>query len=143
MNIKSILKKMLTETSVFFTLIAALYSLLMLIVNVGEEEVLLSAERLLLMFVFSALAAMAQALRRITAIHGALRGVLHYLILIMAFYLCFLLPASMRAAQVLIGLFTFTLGYLAIMGIVALFRARFRKNSEEEEDYTNRFKQSR
>ena len=38
MNIKSILKKMLTETSVFFTLIAALYSLLMLIVNVGEEE---------------------------------------------------------------------------------------------------------
>ena len=143
MNIKPILKKMLTETSVFFTLIAALYSLMMLVVNVGEKEVLLSAERLLLMFIFSALAAMAQALRRITALHSALRGVLHYLILTMAFYLCFLLPASMRAAQILIGVFVFSIVYLIVAGIVALFRARFRKNAEEAEVYTNRFKKSK
>lgn len=143
MNIKTVLKKLLTDSSVYFTLIAALYSLLMLIVNVAEEEVLLSAERLLLMFIFSVLAAMAQALRRLTVLHGAIRLLLHYGILAMAFYLCFLLPASMRAAQVLIGLFAFTILYAVVMGVIAIFRARFRANAEQEEAYTNRYKKSR
>lgn len=140
MNIKQFLKATAYRSSLCFTLCAAVYSLLMAITNVREEEVLLSAEQLLLIFVFSVLLGLAQGILRLKSLHGALRYSSHFGILAMGFYCCFLLPAEMRASQVLIGLFFFTLAYLLVMGVVALFLSRFRANVEKEMPYETQFK---
>lgn len=140
MNVKTFLKQTMLRASVYFTVCATLYSLLMAITNVREEEVLLAAEQLLLIFVFSLLAGLAQGILRLTPLSGAVRYPAHYVILALGFYACFLLPAEMRAAQVLVGLVFFTLIYLAVMGVIALFLSRFRKNTEAEAAYESQFK---
>ncbi len=143
MEMKKFFKTMLVETSVFFTVITALYSLLMIIVNVGADEILLSAERLLLNFMFAWLASLAQALYRMKNIPEAGRSVLRFGVFAISFYLCFLLPASMSASQILIGLVLFTLAYVAVMGICALFLSRFRANARPAEEYKSQFKNTR
>ncbi len=139
MNIKTVLKKLPADTSIYFTLITAVYALLMLIANVGENEIAMEASRLLLFFVFSVLAALARSILRLPHLHGALRVTLHFLILATAFYLCFLLPASMRASVVLIGLFAFVIVYWIGAAIVALFISRFRKNTEQDVPYVKQY----
>ncbi len=139
MNIKTFFKKLLADTSIYFTLITAVYALLMLIAHVGEDAVAMEAYRLLLFFVFSVLAALAAFLLRLPRWHGALRITLHFAILAMAFYLCFLVPASMRASGVLIGLFAFAVIYWIGAAIVALFVSRFRKNAEQDVPYTKQY----
>lgn len=140
MNIKTLLKKILMTASVYFTVITAIYTLLVMVVNVTEDEILLSAEQLLFNFLFSVLAAIAWQLYRAKSIAGALRLVLHFGITALSFYLCFLLPAGMTSAQVLIGLFAYTLVYFLIVGGTAFFKARFRANAEKEAPYENRYK---
>ena len=140
MNLKQFLKQTWLRTTVYFTVCAALYSLLMAITNVKEEEVLLSAERLLLIFVFAVLGGLGQGILGLRTLHGAVRYPCHYVILAIGFYCCFLLPAGMRAAQVFIGLVFFTLAYLLVMGLGALFLARFRANAEKDDRYEPQFK---
>ena len=140
MNIKSLFKKILTTTSIYFTVITAIYTLLVMVVNVSSDEILLSAEQLLLNAMFSLLAAIAWQIYRYEKMSGALRRLSHYGITILAFYLCFLLPAGMNAAQVLIGLVAYTLLYFLVVGVIALFKSRFRANAEKEAPYENRYK---
>ncbi len=140
MNIKTLTKKILTTASIYFTVITAIYTLLVMIVNVTEDEILLSAEQLLFNFLFSILAAIAWLLYRSKSMAGALRLVLHFGITAISFYLCFLLPAGMTAAQVFIGLFAYAIVYFLIVGITAFFKARFRANAEQEAPYENRYK---
>ena len=142
MNLKKLLKQLLTDTAVYFAWITAAYALLMLVVHVGEDEVLLPAKNLLLYFAFALLAALAQGLYRFKRLHGALRLLLHYGILALGFYLCFLLPAAMRPVQIMIGLVAFTVVYGVVLGIAALVLARFRKNAAaaQEPAYTRQFK---
>ena len=140
MNIKTLLRRILTTASVYFTFITAIYTLLVMVVNVTEDEILLSAEQLLFNFLFSILAAIAWQIFQAKSMAGALRLVLHFGITALSFYLCFLLPADMTAAQVLIGLFAYTLVYFLIVGCTAFFKARFRANAEKEAPYENRYK---
>lgn len=140
MNLKIFLKQAWLRATVYFTVCAALYSLIMAITNVREEEVLLSAEQLLLIFVFAILAGLSQGILRLPTLPGAVRYLCHYGILAIGFYACFLLPAEMRGAQIFIGLVFFTLIYLAVVGLFALFLSRFRANSEKEAHYEPQFK---
>ena len=140
MNLKTFLKQAWHRATVYFTVCAALYSLLMAITNVKEKEVLLSAEQLLLIFVFALLAGVAQGILRLSALHGAVRYLCHFFILAMGFYACFLLPANMRGAQIFVGLVFFTLIYLAVVGVSNLFLSRFRANQEKEVHYEPQFK---
>lgn len=143
MNIKQFFKRLLTDTSVYFTLLAAAYSALMLVVNVTEDEVLLSAARLLFLFLFAVLAALGRGVLRARQLPRGVRVLAHYGALLLAFYLCLLLPAGMRAAQVLVGLVLFTVLYFIVAGITALFLARFRANQPEEAHYESQFKKNR
>ena len=139
MNVKKFLKSLLGDTSVYFTLLAAGYSAMMMIVNVKEPEVLLRASTLLFLALFALLAALGKSVLRLSSLAGGVRRVLHYVILALAFYLCLLLPAGLRAPQVLVGLMLFTAVYWIVAGIVHLFAARFRKNSEQTEEYEAQF----
>ena len=143
MEIKKLLKTMLNETSVFFTVVTALYALMMMIANTGDKEILLSAERLLLNFMFGWLASLAQALYRMKSIPRLGRSLLRYAVFAISFYLCFLLPAAMTASQILIGLVLFTLAYALVMGICTLFLSRFRANAVPQEEYQNQYRKTR
>ena len=139
MNVKKFLKSLLGDTSVYFTLLAAAYSAMMMIVNVKEPEVLLRASTLLFLFLFALLAALGKSVLHLSSLSGGVRRVLHYVILTLAFYLCLLVPAGMRAPQILVGIVLFTAVYWIVAGIVHLFAARFRKNSEQTEEYEAQF----
>ena len=139
MNIKAFFKKLLVTASVYFLLITAGYVAISMIVNITDDEVYLRASQLLFHFFFSLLAAGAWSIYRLTKFHSALRLLLHYGILLFSFYLCFLVPASMRAPQIAIGIVLFSLLYAIIMAITAFFLSRFRANAEKESTYTKQF----
>lgn len=143
MNLRKFFKLLLGDTSLYFTLLAAVYSVAMLLVNVSEQAVLLRASTLFFLFLFALLAALGRSLLRVSSMAGAARLLLHYLILIFAFYLCLLLPNGMKAAQVFIGLVLFSIVYWIGAGLVHLFTARFRKQSEPSENYEKQFSKKR
>lgn len=143
MNFRNFFKSLLRDTSIYFTLLAALYSLGMLLVNVGEEKVLLRADTLCFFFLFALLAALARSVLRMVSIARVGRVLLHYVILMLAFYLCLLLPNGMRAAQVFVGLVLFTVVYWIGAGLISVFLARFRKHSEQAENYDKQYQKKR
>ncbi len=143
MNLRKFFKLLLGDTSRYFTLLAVLYSIAMLLVNVGKQEVLLRASTLFFLFLFALLAALARSLLRLSSMSGAARLLLHYLGLTFAFFLCLLLPNGMRATQVLIGLVLFSIVYWIGAGLVHVFYARFQKQSEQSEAYEKQFSKKR
>ncbi|MBO5938642.1 MAG: hypothetical protein J6Q82_03990 [Clostridia bacterium] len=143
MNFRNFFKSLLRDTSIYFTIMTALYSLGMLIVNVREEKVLLRADTLCFLFLFALLAALGHSVLRISSIVRAARLLLHYVILALSFYLCLLLPNGMKTAQVFVGLVLFTIVYWIGAGLVHIFTARFRKNSEHSENYEKQFQKKR
>ncbi len=143
MNIKATVKRTVSRASVYFTLITAVYTLLVMLVNIGEDTILLSATQVLFHFIFSLLASVAWELFRIKQWHTALRVLIHFGILIFAFCTCFLLPLGIQGSGAFIGVVAFSALYGLVMGVGAAFAARFRKKAQKAEDYVNRFDQKR
>ena len=85
MNVKFFIKRLLTHSCIYFSLITVVYAIVAAIVNVNDEEVLLDAGRLILFYVFSLLFAAANSVKEIKALHKALAILLHYVITAFAF----------------------------------------------------------
>ena len=141
MDVKKLIKKTLNSTCIFFTIITALYMLIMLIINVSDGSAQIEAERVLLFFVFSLLLSIANALVKAKAIHIALRYLIHYLICAIGFWLCFCLPNKMDASKTLVGLVLFSILYAIIMTLRGIFSRRFKKIKQKEsnEKYEKQF----
>ena len=134
-----IIKKTLINASVKFTFIMALYMLILQIMNVSEDSAAVEAFRVLLIFLFSVLFAIASTIRTARSINPVLRNLLHYVIVLFAFYACFMLPVDMRASSMIAGAVLFTVVYLIFSGIRAIFSARLKANREHEIEYTSQF----
>ena len=143
MFIKSFIKKVLTHACVYFSILTALYSAIVMIIYVDDETVLLDASRVLLFFVAALLFSLANAFLGLTKLHGALRSVVHYLLTVFAFCTCMMLPISPEGSTMLVGIAIFTLLYLVIAGILALFRSRYRKKSEKTTEYSSQFSKNK
>lgn len=143
MNIKLFIKRLLTDSCVLFSLIMLGYALVASIMHVTEDEVLLDAARVLLFYVFSLVFSSANSLRTIKALHKAVALFLHFVITVFAFYACFLLPIGMTSNSIFIGVAVYTVAYVLISAVIALFRSRFRANAEVNEDYTPQFTRSK
>lgn len=141
MDVKKLIKKTLNSACIFFTIITAIYMLIMLIINVSEGSAQIEAERVLLFFVFSLLLAIANALLAAKAIHTALRYVIHYLICAVGFWLCFCLPNEMDASKTLVGIVLFSVLYAIIMALRGIFSHRIKKIKKKEtnEKYEKQF----
>ena len=139
MEIKKLIKKMLSMACICFTVITAVYMLIMQITYV-DETVLVEADRVLLFFVFSLLFAIAAAVLSFKKLHSALRYVIHFLICVFGFYTCFLLPTGMRDSFMITGVVIFTICYVGVMAIIGLFKSRLKANREDSIAYTNQFK---
>ena len=143
MNIKKILKNMLRDTSIYFTLITAAYAALMMVVNVSVEEPAIRASWLLYIFIFSVLGALSMCIFRIDTMNKALRIAIQYVILLFGSYVCFFLPLSFSGSQIMIGLTLVTVLYAVILGVYLFFSYRLNKNRKKEEVYESKFKKLR
>ena len=139
MNFKALIKKIFTNACIYFSIVTALYALIVLIVYVDDTEVLLDASRVLLFFVASILVAIANGIFKIKKLHGALRLFLHYIITIFAFYACLMLPISPPASTLTVGLVAFSVVYIIVAALVALFRARYKSKADVSGEYRSQF----
>ena len=139
MNIKAFIKKVLTHACVYFSIGTLIYSIVVMIVHVDDTEVLLSASRELLLFVAALLFALANGVLSMTRLHGVLKLVTHYLLSLFAFCTCIMLPISPEGATMLVGIATFTVIYLIVAGLVALFRSRYKAKADASREYTSQF----
>ena len=143
MDIKGLIKKALYSACVYFTLISAGYMLCMVFITTGEDSPAIEANRVLLFFVFSALCALADAIRSIKAIPSVLGSVIHYGIYLFGFYACFMLPVNMRPSNVLTGLIIFSIVYWIYYVAKLFFKARLRVNREASAKYNDQFKKKK
>lgn len=139
MNFKCFIKRLLVNSCIFFSLIMLGYTIVAAIMHVTEDEVLLDASRVLLFYVFSLLFAAANSLKSIKALHKAVALLLHFAITVFAFYACFLLPLGMSSSNVFIGLAVYTVAYVLISAVMAIFKSRLKANSEVNEEYVSQF----
>ena len=139
MNIKSLIKKALISTCVIFTIITAVYMLILQIINITDISAAVESGRVLLFFVFSFLLAVANAFLSIHQIHTAIRYMVHYVLCVLGFWVCFCIPTKMLASQIFVGIIFFTVGYAIIMPLIALFRRRIKKNNAPAQKYEKQF----
>ena len=143
MNIKKILKNMITDTSIFFTVVTAIYAAIMMVVNVDVEEPAIRASFLLYIFLFSLLGGLSRLFYRIRSWNLALRVCIQYALILFGAYVCFFIPLSLTGSQVIVGLSIVTVIYFAIWGIFTFINWRFAQNTKKEEIYENKFKKVR
>ena len=140
MNIKKALKNLLCDTSVFFTVVTAIYAAIMMVVNVEVEEPAIRASFLLYIFLFSILGGLSMLFYRIEAWNLALRVCIQYALILFGAYVCFFLPLSFAGSQMVIGLTAVTLIYFAIWGISAFLSWKFKQNTKKDEIYESKFR---
>ena len=143
MNFKCFIKRLLVNSCIFFSLIMLGYTIVAAIMHVTEDEVLLDASRVILFYVFSFLFAAANSLKTIKALHKAVALLLHFVITVFAFYACFLLSLGMSSSNVFVGIGVYTLIYVIISGIAAIFKSRLKINAEAGEEYVSQFSKSK
>ncbi len=139
MTVKNFINNLFSRACIYFTCIMVVYIAIAALVNVGESALLLEAGRTILFFVFSLLLALANGIFLFERLSGAVKILLHYLIVLFAFYSCFMLTLKVRTSTVLIGLIAFTIVYFAAVGIIAAFKARYRSNLERSEAYNKQY----
>ena len=139
MDAKKLIKKLLVSTCVIFTVLTAIYMLILQIMNTAEISAAVESGRVLLFFVFSFLMACANTLLSIEKIHGAIRYMSHYILCTLGFWICFCIPNNMQASQILVGIVFFTLGYAIVMPLIAFFRRRLTKSKTPPQKYEKQF----
>ena len=139
MDFKSLLKKILTNACVYFSVVTAIYSLVVIIVYFDDERVLLDAVRVMLFFLASFLFALANGVLRISRIHGGVRILIHFLLSFFAIWSCMLLPLSLDSRSMIVGIVVFAVLYFAIAGIIAAFRSRYKTKMGKVDEYKSQF----
>ena len=109
------------------------------IANIGVGEAAVEASRVLLYFLASILVAIANIIFAYKKLNAIARVIIHYIIFTFAFYTCFLLPVNMRTSYMITGIVIFTLLYAVIMGSIAIFKSKLKKNRERNEEYKSQF----
>ena len=127
-DIKKIIKRTFNSTCIIFTVITAVYMLILQIINMTKLSASVEAYRVLLFFIFALLLSCANTILTIDKLHSAARYMFHYLICVLGFWLCFCLPNKMRMATVFVGIVFFTIGYAIVMPIIATFKRRLAKS---------------
>ena len=140
MEIKQLIKKYITKACIYFTLITAAYMLGMVFINTSTDSPAVEASRVLLLFTFSILWAIADSIRAFKKIPAPLGRVIHFVICLFAFYTCFMLAVRMHPSNIITGLVIFSLAYWCILAIKTFFASRLQRNRESSQEYKGQFK---
>ena len=142
MNLKSIIKKILTNACVYFSIITAIYAVVVMIVYVDDTSVLLDASRVLLFFVASLLFACANGIFGLAKLPSPAKLLIHYLLSLFAFYSCMMLPISPDPSVLLVGLSLFSVFYFILAALIALFTSRYKARENKTTEYKSQFKKN-
>ena len=143
MTVKTLVKKALISSCVIFTVITAVYMLILQIITITDTSAAIESSRVLLFFVFSILLAIANAILAIKQIHTAIRYMIHYFICVIGFWVCFCIPNKMTASTIFVGIVFFTVGYAIIMPLIAFFKRRLTKAKTPPQKYEKQFSKSK
>ena len=139
MDLKKLIKKIFNAACIYFTVISAVYMLIMTFITTDDAPAI-EASRVLLFFVFSMLWASADAIRTIKKIPSPLGRVIHFIICLFGFYACFMLAVNMLPSNILTGLIIFSLCYWIFVGLKAFFSSRLKRTREGSQKYQGQFK---
>lgn len=129
---KSLIKRLCTGACVYFTLLA-LALMLIRAIAAGLDGGIIEISRFLLLFPCGLLLSAAGTVYRHTQLQGWARLLLHYLLTMLAFFLCLWLPAGGHtAAKNLIAIMLFTVGYALVFAVLLLTRHHYRSIKEED-----------
>lgn len=142
MDLKKLIKKIISSACIYYTIISAVYMLIMTFITTDDAPAV-EASRVLLFFVFSILWAIADALKRFKAIPFPFGRIIHFIICIFGLYSCFMLPVRMTPSNILTGLIIFSLIYWIYVGLKAFFASRLKINREEAQKYQGQFKKKK
>ncbi len=129
----TLVKKWLTDTCIWFTVITLILMIIPVILGSSLESKPY-VKQFLFILPFSLSFSAAQMLLRAKPLSSSAKRVLHYLITLLAFYLFLWLPAKSISGftAVLIALFLLSILYWLIFLIVFLTKKRFRSFTEED-----------
>lgn len=129
---KSLIKRLCTGACVYFTLLA-LSLMLIRTIAAGLDGGIIEISRFLLLLPCGLLLSAAGTVYRHTRLQGWARLLLHYLLTTLAFFLCLWLPAGGHtAADHLISIAFFTVGYALVFAVILLTRHHYRSIREED-----------
>ena len=140
MDLKALTKNIFKNACIFFTVFTALYSVIAAIINVDDSVVRLEVLRIILFFVASILFSAANGIFKLPRIHSAVKFVIHYLLTLAAFWACMLLPLSLDPSTAIVGAVLFSLIYLVIAIIASVIRARYKRNTDKDDEYVPQYK---
>lgn len=135
---KSFMKKALIRTAAYFTVCAACFSILVLILYSGEEEgANLSALRTFLLLPFSFCFGIANTLLYCDKPGPAGRWTIHCLLTVVSAFLCLILPSTTdaRGSERLMGFLTVLIVYVISAAVLVFTVKRVRKLNEESKKY--------
>ena len=139
MTVSAIIKKIFSKACVYFTVITALYALIVMIIRVDDNGVYLEAGRTLLFFVASLLFAVANIILTLK-LNGPLKVFLHYLFYLFTFCTCFMLPLSPESSTMIVGIVLFTILYAVALTLILVVRSRYKVRTEKEQEYKMQYK---
>ena len=140
MDLKALTKNIFKNACIFFTVFTAIYSVIAAIINVDDSVVRLEVSRIILFFVASILFSAANGIFKLPRVHSAVKFVIHYFLTLAAFWACMLLPLSLDPSTAVVGAVLFSLIYLVIAIIASVIRARYRRNTDKDEEYVPQYK---
>ena len=138
---KSVLKKLLTDTAIIYTVIVVFLCILLIFLSEGASRAI-SPLNFLLVLPFSLFFASANYIEKHTRLNAFLKFVIHAVFTVGGFF-CFLyLPAFSDNSQSgsFVVFIVFAALYLAVYGVIQLFRRRWRKELSAESAYKPQFK---
>ena len=140
------LKKVLNSACIYFTVMVAIYSLLILLIYSADPEssMALSALRVFLFLPFALILSLANRLFDIKGMDTWLKSVLHFIITMLATYLCLILPigGDLTPTAMLVGMFLFFVLYAGIFAVFAAVRAKSAREDNARQDYTPVYRKS-
>ena len=140
MTAKSLIKKILIHTCVWYTVVMGAYAFLMCLVHAGTGTILIEAAKSLMFLLFSLLVAGAGVVLRIPNMNGVLRTAIHYVVTLAALLATFVLPMGTTPSFYLVASVIYTVIYLVILGIASIFRSRYSRLADKEAAYQKQFK---
>ncbi len=140
MEFKKFVKRTLSLTCIYFTLVTVLYAFAVMFMNVEAEKILLDGLRIIMFLFFAFSVALASAVLSSQNITAWLRIAIHYVLCTFGFFLFILLPTeNSNDGFLVVGIVIFTVLYAIIAACVAFFSARYKRIKEETEDYKKHF----
>ena len=139
MELRKLFKKLLNSACIIFTVITAVYMLILQIINISDSNAGIEASRVLLFFIFSVLLSIANLFLSAKGIHASLRYIIHYVISIFGFWTCFCLPNKMDFSKTFVGIIIFSACYAIVMTLIGVFSRRLKKQSEPKAKYEKQF----